>query len=381
MANEFKGLAGHSAEYFGDTRDHWWNRDFLELIAKRWSFEAVRDVLDVGCGVGHWGMLLASVLPDGARVVGVDREAAWVEKATARALTRGLAERFRYQQGEVQRLPFPDDSFGLTTCQTVLIHLPDPGAALAEMKRVTKSGGLIVVAEPNNMTEALLLDSTSSQASIEELVELVRFQLTCERGKVALGEGDNSLGGRVGGLFAARGLVDIDVYVNDKATPIFPPYAAIEQRAFAEDVRDRATRGLCFLAAGELALSGDDGGCIDACGVETLGWALVGGGVLGIVGTSVGAYSGAEWVGGDGLLGWTVLGTVSGAAVGTATALVAERNRAPGAVIGVTLVVPTLVGAVLGYELSSSSGSHPVAASASLDIAAGGATVGFHATF
>lgn len=152
MSNEFKGVAGHSAEYFGDTRDHWWNSDFLKLVAARWRLSTVRDVLDVGCGVGHWGLVLASVLPDAARVTGVDREAAWIEHATLRAAARGLADRFFYLQGEAEHLPFPDDSFDVTTCQTVLIHVPNPDAVIAEMRRVTRPGGLVAVAEPNNLT-------------------------------------------------------------------------------------------------------------------------------------------------------------------------------------------------------------------------------------
>jgi SAM-dependent methyltransferase len=244
MGNEFKGQPAHSAEHFGDARDHWWNLDFLQLMAKRWRLDAVRDVLDVGCGVGHWGMLLASVMPDHVRVTGIDRETVWVEKANSRARARGLEGRFSYRQGEAQRLPFPDDSFDLTTCQTLLIHLPDPAAAIAEMLRVTRPGGLVAVAEPNNLTASLLLDSISNRASIDEIVELVRFQLTCERGKVALGEGDNSLGDRVPGLFVAQGLTDVEAYVNDKATAVFPPYAASAQRAFVEDARDRVDRRL-----------------------------------------------------------------------------------------------------------------------------------------
>src|SRR5262245_1374279 len=122
MGNEFKEQAGHSAEHFGDTRDHWWNLDFLQLMAKRWSFEAVHNVLDVGCGVGHWGMLLAQVLPEDARVTGIDRDPIWVEKASARAKASGLGDRFAYRAAEAQRLPFPDNTFDLTTCQTVLIH-------------------------------------------------------------------------------------------------------------------------------------------------------------------------------------------------------------------------------------------------------------------
>lgn len=244
MGNEFKGHAAHSAEHFGDTRDHWWNRDFLELIAQRWNLGVVRDVLDVGCGVGHWGMLLASVLPEHVRFSGIDRESTWVEQASARAASRGLSGRFSYRQGEAQRLPFPDESFDLTTCQTVLIHLPDPSQAIAEMMRVTRPGGLVMVAEPNNLSESLLLDSISNEASIDDIVELLRFQLTCERGKIALGEGDNSLGDRVPGLFAAQGLVDVAVYANDKAAAVFPPYASVEQRAHCEDLRDQVARRL-----------------------------------------------------------------------------------------------------------------------------------------
>jgi SAM-dependent methyltransferase len=244
MGNKFQGQAKHSAEHFGDTRDHWWNVDFLRLMANRWKLDAVRSVLDVGCGIGHWGMLLASVMPENVHVTGIDREPSWVQHANERAATRGLGGRFVFQQGEAQRLPFPDNSFDLTTCQTVLIHLSDPGAAIAEMLRVTRPGGLIVAAEPNNLTESLLLDSISNRASINEIVELVRFQLTCERGKVALGEGDNSLGDRVPGLFVAQGVVDVEVYVNDNATAVFPPYSGAAQRAFTEDARDRLARRL-----------------------------------------------------------------------------------------------------------------------------------------
>src|ERR1700674_3817231 len=161
MASEFRTLDSHSAEYFGDTRDYWWNPDFLELIGKRLSLDRVRDVLDVGCGVGHWGQLLANVLPGSARVQGVDRDPLWVEKAAARATAYGLADRFSYQVSVAEKLPFADASFDLVTCQTVLIHTPDPGAAIDEMVRVARPGGLILAAEPNNIAGALIFGSLS----------------------------------------------------------------------------------------------------------------------------------------------------------------------------------------------------------------------------
>lgn len=242
MGNEFGEHTSHSAEYFGDTRDFWWNHDFLQLMARRWRLDRVREVLDVGCGVGHWGRLLARVLPGDARVAGVDRDPFWVEQAAARAAAAGLGDRFRYQQGLAEALPFPDDTFDLVTCQTVLIHTADPGAALAEMIRVLKPGGLVAVAEPNNAASTLVLDNADFRAPVDQIVALVRFQLACERGKAALGEGHNSVGEILPALFAARGLADIQVYLSDKASTIFPPYDTPERRALAEEITDLAGR-------------------------------------------------------------------------------------------------------------------------------------------
>src|ERR1700736_5073635 len=190
MANEFRTLDSHSAEDFGDTRDYWWNLDFLELMGKRLSLDRVRDVLDVGCGVGHWGRLLANVLPSGTRVHGVDRDPLWVEKAAARATARGLSDRLSYQVSVAEKLPFDDASFDLVTCQTVLIHTPDPGAAVDEMVRVARPGGLILAAEPNNVAGALTFDSLRFHDPVDDIVARVRLQLLCERGKAALGGGN-----------------------------------------------------------------------------------------------------------------------------------------------------------------------------------------------
>lgn len=99
-------------------------------MAKRWKLDAVRSVLDAGCGVGHWGMLLASVMAENVRVTGIDREPSWVKSASERAVARGIDGRFSFRQGEAERLPFPDNTFDFTTCQTVLIHLCNPGPRL-----------------------------------------------------------------------------------------------------------------------------------------------------------------------------------------------------------------------------------------------------------
>src|SRR5262249_6393313 len=133
MGNEFAGLGLHSAEYFGDTRDHWWNGDQIEFLSRFWNVTAIRSVLDVGCGIGHWGRALAPVLPRDCRLIGVDREERWVNEAARRGERAGLGDRFAYRVGTAEKLSFADESFDLVTCQTLLIHVRDPAQVLGEM--------------------------------------------------------------------------------------------------------------------------------------------------------------------------------------------------------------------------------------------------------
>lgn len=220
----------HSEAYFGDERDFWWNRDFLELMAKRWRLKSVNSALDVGCGVGHWGQLLSGFLSDNCGMTGIDAEAKWVEEAAKRAEKIQGRCKFNYVHANAQSLPFADNTFDLVTCQTVLIHLREPLAAVKEFIRVLKPGGLVAVAEPNNMIGSLIQSSLSDQSSTDDLMRRVRMQLICERGKRGLGEGDCSLGDLVPGIFAQAGLQKIQVYISDKASPLFPPYSGKEAK-------------------------------------------------------------------------------------------------------------------------------------------------------
>lgn len=223
---------GHSADYFGDTRDFWWNRDFLELMSRRWALNEARSILDVGCGIGHWGRCLAPFLNPNGTMVGVDREPRWIDEAMNR-LPSEYHGRFSYQVGDAERLPFPDAQFDLVTCQTLLIHVKDPIGVLREMVRVLAPGGLIVVAEPNNVV--IDLCDLDLAEPISKLVRPIEFQMICERGKANLGEGFNSSGPMVAGWLSALKLEGIRVYLSDRATVLLAPYATTEQRAIVEE--------------------------------------------------------------------------------------------------------------------------------------------------
>jgi 2-polyprenyl-3-methyl-5-hydroxy-6-metoxy-1,4-benzoquinol methylase len=61
------------------------------------------------------------------------------------------------------------------TCQTVLIHIPDPGVVTDEMIRVARPGGLVLAGEPNNVAGAVILDSLSFHDPVDDIVARVRL--------------------------------------------------------------------------------------------------------------------------------------------------------------------------------------------------------------
>jgi len=243
MGNEFKGLDSHSAEWFGDSRDYWWNEDYLAFILERWGMTACERVLDVGSGVGHWGRLLARILSK-ATFVGVEPDELWVRKASERAAALGLGERMSYRIGTAEALPAESASFDLVTCQTVLMHLAEPERALREMLRVTKPGGFLLVAEPNNIVGPVLFDAVAIDEPIDETLEVFRFQLICQRGKQVSGEGDSFFGERMIKHFHALGLERIDVRICDRCHVYQPPYETPAERANLEEYVDVVDRKL-----------------------------------------------------------------------------------------------------------------------------------------
>jgi SAM-dependent methyltransferase len=261
MGNLLKNRPEHSAQHFGDARDHWWNGDSLGLLGRRWGLDHadVRAILDVGCGVGHWSRLLAGLVPPHARFVGIDREPGWAREATARATAAGLAPRSAFCVGAAESLPFPDGVFDLVTCQTLLIHVRDPAVVLAEMVRVTRPGGLVVAAEPTNAASPLI-DAVALGQTPGDAAALVSLLLTCQRGKRALGRGDDLIGESLPGLFARASLRDIEVRQNDRPASLVPPYASPAERATVDEeldadagarpVWDEATTRSYWLAGG-----------------------------------------------------------------------------------------------------------------------------------
>lgn len=102
------------------------------------------SLLDVGCGPGTLTVDLARRLAPG-RVVGLDRSGEVLVEAQKAADSAVGLDHLSFQPGDVYDLPFEDDTFDVVHAHQVLQHLSDPVAALVEMGRVVRPGGLVAV--------------------------------------------------------------------------------------------------------------------------------------------------------------------------------------------------------------------------------------------
>jgi 2-polyprenyl-3-methyl-5-hydroxy-6-metoxy-1,4-benzoquinol methylase len=101
------------------------------------------ELVDVGCGTGHLLLGLRERLGDAVRLTAIDFS------AVAVARTRALVPGARGVVASVYDLPSPDGSFDVLVCTEVLEHLERPHDALAELFRVVRPGGHLVITVPN----------------------------------------------------------------------------------------------------------------------------------------------------------------------------------------------------------------------------------------
>lgn len=99
------------------------------------------DVLDIGCGPGTITVDIAARVAPG-RVVGIDAANDAIE-AAQRAADEAGASNLEVRVADVYALDLPDASFDVVHAHQVLQHLTDPVAALREMRRVCRPGGVV----------------------------------------------------------------------------------------------------------------------------------------------------------------------------------------------------------------------------------------------
>lgn len=210
------------------------------------------EVLDVGCGTGGGVRALATRFPTAGLVVGIDKSETMVAEARARtaAARPGACAPVEFEVADAHRLPFPDASFDAAYSLRVFEIVGDPRAALAEMARVLRPGGRVVVNGPD-------VDAWTIDAADREVTRKV-LHYACDF------ETNGWVGRQLAGLCKELGLVDIGVAPVGLCITEFEPVYDLCLRVFAErataagavnaaqvgrwveDLRERDRRGQFF---------------------------------------------------------------------------------------------------------------------------------------
>jgi len=126
--------------------------------------------LDVATGTGHTAFALA---PHVAAVIGIDLTGAMLAEAERLRQDRSIAN-ILFQIGDVHQLPFDDESFDIVTCRRAAHHFSNVKLAVAEMHRVLRRGGIILiddrsVPEDDSLDRCMnLLDTYHDESHVRE---------------------------------------------------------------------------------------------------------------------------------------------------------------------------------------------------------------------
>ena len=139
---------GEYAAYLDDVRGvgavaEWKERSFALLEPRPGAV-----LLDVGCGTGDDVATLAQRVAPGGRAIGVDTSASMIAEARRRAGSTGLPG-VEFLHADAAVLGLADASVDGCRTERTLLHVPDPARVVAEMARVVRPGGRVVLTEPD----------------------------------------------------------------------------------------------------------------------------------------------------------------------------------------------------------------------------------------
>ena len=125
----------------------------FDLLSKYTNHTSLK-ILDVGCGPG---IFVGEAASRGYNVVGVDIAEPMV--SSARDVTNQFGSQIiGYAQGDIEHLPFQNNSFDVIFCIGVLSYLTEDAKSINELERVVKNEGLVIVGLPNWLRLPILFD-------------------------------------------------------------------------------------------------------------------------------------------------------------------------------------------------------------------------------
>jgi ubiquinone/menaquinone biosynthesis C-methylase UbiE len=134
------------------------NRVFVADFLSVWDGQ--NPILDVGTGTGQIPIELCRQSTP-AEVVAIDLAEHMLAVGRENVRAAGLQERIRLERQDAKKLPYADGRFAAVISNSIVHHIPDPGRVLAEMVRVLRPGGTLLVRD---------LLRPSDEAAIQHIV-------------------------------------------------------------------------------------------------------------------------------------------------------------------------------------------------------------------
>src|SRR5579884_2973073 len=142
------------------------NRAFAADFLAAW--DGANPILDVGTGTAQIPIELCRTDPR-PRVTAIDLAEQMLLVGRENVRRAGLAERIQLQRIDAKGLPFPDATFGAVISNSIVHHIPQPAAVLAEMVRVAAPGATLFVRDllrpPDEMTLLRLVATYAGDAN------------------------------------------------------------------------------------------------------------------------------------------------------------------------------------------------------------------------
>lgn len=138
---------------FSSEGDTYADAEGLTWMLKELPLSPEATCLDIATGTGEFARALA---PHVASVIGLDATDAMLEQGRSFIAQAGI-ENVSFQKGIVQELPFEDETFDVVSSRYAFHHFADPKPVIAEMVRVCKTGGHVIIVDiivPNESTAA-----------------------------------------------------------------------------------------------------------------------------------------------------------------------------------------------------------------------------------
>jgi ubiquinone/menaquinone biosynthesis C-methylase UbiE len=175
-------------EYFDQIAGQWdtMRRTFFGEGVRRAAIDAAAVspgsvVADVGTGTGF---LAEAALDAGARVIGIDNSSGMLDQASARFAGRA----FEARHGDADGLPLAEGEADAVLANMFLHHAPDPPAAIREMTRALKPGGILVITDADSHSHEWLRTEQHDRWLGFDRADIIRWFRAAGLDEVSVGD-------------------------------------------------------------------------------------------------------------------------------------------------------------------------------------------------